>query len=121
MVLTFSRTVARLVKEGRAVTYVIVTNGNKGSADPSVTSAELVRIRREEQRRAAHVLGVNHVEFLEYEDGELEDTRELRRDITRQIPAVATRAHHHAQPSPHVPQFLCLRLQRGCGVRGWGA
>jgi LmbE family N-acetylglucosaminyl deacetylase len=31
------------------------------------------------------VLGVRHVEFLGYVDGELEDTRDLRRDITREI------------------------------------
>ena len=31
------------------------------------------------------MLGVGHVEFLGYEDGELEDTRSLRRDVTRQI------------------------------------
>ena len=78
-------TVARLGKEGRELTYVIVTNGNKGSSDRGVTSEQLVAIREEEQRRAARVLGVGNVEFLGYEDGELEDTRDLRRDITRQI------------------------------------
>jgi LmbE family N-acetylglucosaminyl deacetylase len=78
-------TVGRLAREGREVTYVIVTNGNKGSSDTAVTSAQLVPIRAEEQRRAALVLGVARVEFLGYEDGELEDTRDLRRDITRQI------------------------------------
>jgi len=78
-------TVARLVKEGREVTYVIVTNGNKGSSDRAITSQRLVPIRQEEQRRAAHVLGVERMEFLGYEDGELEDTRDLRRDVTRQI------------------------------------
>jgi LmbE family N-acetylglucosaminyl deacetylase len=78
-------TVARLAKEGREVTYVIVTNGNKGSGDRSITSAQLAPIREEEQRRAARALGVGHVEFLGYEDGELEDTRDLRRDVTRQI------------------------------------
>lgn len=78
-------TVARLVKMGREVTYVIVTNGNKGSSDRTITSQRLVPIRQEEQRRAAHVLGVERVEFLGYEDGELEDTRNLRRDLTRQI------------------------------------
>jgi len=77
--------VARLVKEGREVVYVIVTNGNKGSSDRTITSQCLVSIRQEEQRRAAHVLGVERVEFLGYEDGELEDTRDLRRDVTRQI------------------------------------
>jgi LmbE family N-acetylglucosaminyl deacetylase len=64
---------------------VILTNGNKGSGNRSVTSEQLAPIRQEEQRRAAHVLGVGHVEFLGYEDGELEDTRELRRDVTREI------------------------------------
>jgi LmbE family N-acetylglucosaminyl deacetylase len=78
-------TVARLAKEGREVAYVILTNGNKGSGNRSVTSEQLAPIREEEQRRAAHVLGVRHVEFLGYEDGELEDTRELRRDVTREI------------------------------------
>ncbi len=78
-------TVARLAKEGRELTYVIVTNGNKGSGDRSVTSEQLAPIREEEQRRAARALGVGRAEFLGYEDGELEDTRELRHEITRQI------------------------------------
>jgi len=78
-------TIARLAKEGREITYVIVTNGNKGSSDRGVTSEQLAPIRAEEQRRAARVLGVERVEFLGCEDGEVEDTRILRRDITREI------------------------------------
>jgi len=78
-------TVARLAKEGREIAYVIVTNGNKGSGDRTITSDQLIPIREDEQRRAARVLGVGHVEFLGYEDGELEDTRALRRDVTHQI------------------------------------
>lgn len=78
-------TVAKLVKEGRAVTYVIVTNGNKGSGDRAITLQHLARIREDEQRNAARTLGVERVEFLCYEDGEVEDTRQLRLDIARQI------------------------------------
>jgi LmbE family N-acetylglucosaminyl deacetylase len=78
-------TVAKLAREGREITYVIVTNGSKGSDDPATTSELLVPIREEEQRQAARVLGVERVEFLGYEDGEVEDTRALRRDVTRQI------------------------------------
>jgi len=78
-------TVARLAREGREITYVIVTNGNKGSSDRGVSSEQLAPIRADEQRRAARVLGVERVEFLGYEDGEVEDTRDLRRDVTRQI------------------------------------
>lgn len=78
-------TVANMVKEGREVTYVIATNGNKGSSDRAMTPERLAAIRAEEQRNAARTLGVVRVEFLGYPDGELEDTREFRRDVTREI------------------------------------
>src|SRR5213595_315837 len=104
-------TVAKMVKEGREVTYVIVTNGNKGSSDRSMTPERLARIREEEQRNAARTLGVERVEVLGYPDGEeeqphrarppggegvevlrhpdgeVEDTRDLRRDVSRMIRA----------------------------------
>ena len=77
--------IAKLVKEGCEVTYVIVTNGNKGSGDRTMTSERLALIREAEQRNAARTLGVARVEFLGYPDCEVEDTRELRCDVTRQI------------------------------------
>ncbi len=78
-------TVAKLGKEGCEVVYVIVTNGNKGSSDRSMTPERLARIREEEQRNAARTLGVERVAFLGYPDGEVEDTRDLRRDVSREI------------------------------------
>ena len=78
-------TVARLARDGREITYVIATDGNKGSSDRTMTPERLAAIRQEEQRHAARVLGVARVEFLGYPDGEVEDTRDLRRDITRAI------------------------------------
>jgi LmbE family N-acetylglucosaminyl deacetylase len=78
-------TVARLVQEGREVTYVIATNGDKGSGDRTMTPERLAAIRAEEQRNAARTLGVARVTFLGYPDCELEDTRALRRDVTREI------------------------------------
>ena len=76
---------AKLVKDGCEVTYVIVTNGNKGSGDRSMTPERLAAIRADEQRNAARTLGVARVEFLGHPDGEVEDTREVRRDVARQI------------------------------------
>ncbi len=78
-------TVAKLAKQGCEVTYVIVTNGDKGSSDRAMTPERLAKIREEEQRNAARTLGVERVEFLGYPDGELEDSRDLRRDVTRQL------------------------------------
>ncbi len=78
-------TVALWVREGAEVTYVIVTNGNKGSDDPNMTSERLAVTRRAEQEQAAASLGVARVLFLGYEDGMLEPTLGLRRDLTRVI------------------------------------
>jgi LmbE family N-acetylglucosaminyl deacetylase len=78
-------TLAKLVKEGKDVALCVVTNGNKGSSDRTMTSERLATIRAEEQRNAARVLGVDPVTFLGYPDGEVEDTRDLRRDVSREI------------------------------------
>src|SRR5215813_560825 len=78
-------TIAKMVKEGREVTYVIVTRGNKGSGDRTMTPERLARIREEEQRNAARVLGVEVVDFLGFPDCELEDTRESRLAVTAAI------------------------------------
>src|SRR5262245_8414114 len=78
-------TVAKLVREGKQVTYCILTNGNKGSGDRTMTPERLARIREEEQRNAARVLGVETVDFLGFPDCELEDTRESRLAVTAAI------------------------------------
>lgn len=78
-------TVAKLAREGKTVIYCIATNGNKGSGDRSMTPERLARIREEEQRAAARVLGVETVDFLGFPDGELEDTRESRMAVAAAI------------------------------------
>lgn len=78
-------TVAKLVREGKHVTYCVVTNGDKGSGDRSMTPERLVGIREEEQRNAAQVLGVETVDFLGFPDCELENTRESRMAVTAAI------------------------------------
>lgn len=78
-------TIARLVRQGTQVAYVVVTNGNKGSSDRTMTPERLAGIRETEQRNAARALGVEDLTFLGYDDGEVEDTRALRLDVTRQI------------------------------------
>ncbi len=80
-----SGTVASWCRQGMEVVYVICTDGSKGTSDPSITSQELVQIRKREQEAAARVLGVKTVVFLGYEDSMLEPTLALRRDIAREI------------------------------------
>src|SRR5437870_11613276 len=78
-------TVAKFVKEGKDVALVVVTNGDKGSSDRAMTSPRLAAIRAEEQRNASRALGIEQVTFLGYPDGQVEDTRALRRDVSREI------------------------------------
>lgn len=78
-------TVAKWAAEGLEIVYVVATDGSKGSADPQMSSEQLIRIRQQEQRDAAEVLGVKDVVFLHYPDGYLEHTLDLRKDITRAI------------------------------------
>lgn len=80
-------TTAAWTREGRIIHYLVLTNGDKGSEDPSMTSAILSRIREEEQKAAAKILGVSGVTFLRVPDGELEVSMSLRREVTRLIRA----------------------------------
>ncbi len=78
-------TVARWVREGKNIVYVVCTNGDKGTNDPNMKPEELTRIREREQLAAAKLLGVREVVFLRYPDQDLEDTPEFRKEIVRLI------------------------------------
>jgi LmbE family N-acetylglucosaminyl deacetylase len=76
--------VAKWTAAGHHVTYVQITNGDKGTDDPEMSGEELTRIRREEQRNAAAVLGVQDVLFMGREDNTLNGRdRTLQCEIVR--------------------------------------
>jgi len=78
-------TVALWARAGAEIIYLILTNGNKGSDDPSMTPERLTQLRQAEQRAAASVLGVKTLIFLDEPDGELQATLPLRRQVVREI------------------------------------
>lgn len=78
-------TVAYWAEQGCEVTYLSGTSGDKGSSDPDISRDNLIAMREQEQRNAAEILGVKHVEFLGYEDATLVADLELRLQITRVI------------------------------------
>jgi LmbE family N-acetylglucosaminyl deacetylase len=80
-----SGSVAAWAKAGAHIEYVVITDGGKGSDDPTMTTEKLIRTRQEEQRAAAKILGAQNVHFLGYEDGCLEVTKELKKDLCRLI------------------------------------
>lgn len=107
-----SGTVAKWTREGKKVAYVICTNGNKGTSDLSLKPEQLAKMREQEQREAARLLGVTEVVFLGYPDQGLEDTPDFRKEVVRWIrtfrPAIV------ATPDPY-RRYIWHRDHRICG------
>jgi LmbE family N-acetylglucosaminyl deacetylase len=78
-------TVAKLAGDGKEVFYALVTDGSKGSSDETMTPDALIHLRQSEQKAAAAVLGVKHVEFLGFPDGMLEPSLEVRKAVSAAI------------------------------------
>lgn len=75
--------VARWTDQGKAVRYCLVTSGEAGI--DSMPPDECARVRQEEERRSAAVVGVDTVEFLAHPDGLVQPDLILRRDLAMAI------------------------------------
>jgi len=80
--------VATWASEGWDIYYVICTDAAGGGPDDAMdvgTEARLAvsNTRKSEQRAACEILGVKDAIFLDYPDGLLQPTLELRRDLVR--------------------------------------
>jgi LmbE family N-acetylglucosaminyl deacetylase len=78
-------TVATLTDAGIDVTYCIVTDGDAGGFDPTISRPAMAALRREEQAAAAKEVGVYQLLFLGEPDGRVQATLDLRRRITAVI------------------------------------
>ncbi len=78
-------TIALWTESGLDVSYCIVTDGDAGGSDESVSRTEMASIRRGEQTAAAKQVGVSDLHFLGYPDGVVEPTIGLRKDLARVI------------------------------------
>jgi LmbE family N-acetylglucosaminyl deacetylase len=75
--------VDRWVQQGKTVTYLLATHGEAGIE--GVPPSEAAPLRAQEERDGAAEVGVEVVEFLDYDDGMVEYGLPLRRDIARAI------------------------------------
>ena len=75
--------VARWTSQGKQIAYLVVSRGEAGidNMPPEKTGP----LREEEERVSAGLVGVEAVEFLDYQDGIIEYGLPLRRDIARAI------------------------------------
>ena len=75
-------TLARWARHGCVVHHLVLTDGSKGTWDPSADPAALVLRRGEEQRRAAEALGATgEVVLLGHTDGELQADASTRAEV----------------------------------------
>jgi LmbE family N-acetylglucosaminyl deacetylase len=85
---TVGGTLAKWARAGCEIITVCITSGGAGSnkyTPPDMTRRALVAIREEEQREAGRILGVKDTIFLGHEDGMLEPSIALRKELTRLI------------------------------------
>lgn len=79
-----SGTFAKWAATGTACTYVVCTDGSKGAWEGD-DETNLSEVRRTEQRAAAEIAGIASVVFLDREDGFLQNTLDLRRELVAVI------------------------------------
>ena len=70
---------------GRDVHLLVLTNGDRGSSDPSLSRAELAATRLVETETAAAIMGLAGVRVLSTHDGELENTAAVRDAVVRRV------------------------------------
>jgi LmbE family N-acetylglucosaminyl deacetylase len=70
-----------LAQRGVVLHELICTRGDIGTHDPQYTRDTLALTRREEARRGGEILGFSEVVTLDYPDGEIEPSLELRATI----------------------------------------
>jgi LmbE family N-acetylglucosaminyl deacetylase len=75
------------IEAGAEIDLVIANAGEKGVLPPGLDPAALAALREEEARRAAKMLGITALHFLEHPDGELENTSALRAELIRLLRA----------------------------------
>lgn len=78
-------TLAKWTAGGREIHLLVLTNGDRGSADPAQDRAELARTREEETVEAGRFLGLASTRVLPIHDGELVNTAEVREIVVRTI------------------------------------
>jgi LmbE family N-acetylglucosaminyl deacetylase len=81
-------TIAKLSAQGHTIVNLCTTYGEKGTLDPAMTREKMIEIEKQESKRAAEILGVKEIRYLEIPDGEVKSGLELRQrytEVLRQV------------------------------------
>jgi len=108
-------TLACAIDGGATVRLLLVTSGDKGSADPADTAALIAERREAEAREAGHRLGLAEVAFLRHPDGEVADTRALRGELVAWVRRWRPGVLFTHDPEHPWPPYLAHRDHRVVG------
>ncbi len=110
--------IARWAGEGATVRVVVVTNGDKGTKNESLSPHRLADIREAEQRRSMELLGASEVIFLRHRDGELS-----RRELLSHQLGLLIRYFRPDAVVTHDPhrRYMIHPDHRMTGLSVWGA
>ena len=78
-------TIAQWSAKGIQVSYCIITNGDQGGEESGIPLEQMAQVRQKEQRDAGAALGVSDITYLNYRDGWLMPSIELRKEIVKAI------------------------------------
>lgn len=81
-------TIAKLVDRGIEVHYLTVTDGSSGNYDSHLSNQDVINLRQREQQEAGSILGVKNFHWLNFQDGHLFDSEDLRKEIVGVIRTV---------------------------------
>lgn len=108
-------TLARAIAGGAEARLLLVTSGDKGSADPRAEPTAVAGMREAEAKEAGRRLGLREVVFLRYRDGEVEDTHQLRGEIVAALRRWRPATVFTHDPEHPEPPYLSHRDHRVVG------
>jgi len=104
-------TVARLSEMGKRICFIIATDGRYGMADANVSVDEAVKTRKDEALKAAEILGVKDVRFLDFPDGGRYDVLDLKDKIAIELadfkPDLIFTIDNHVKSETHPDHINC--------------
>lgn len=99
-------TLAKWADAGAEITLCLATDGSTGTQDRTLMGKGLNEVRVEESQRAAALLGIREVVWLDYQDGYVEYTLGLRRDIARVFRRYRPHRFVVMDPTPTIEGFI---------------
>lgn len=78
-------TAKKLADRGKDITLITVTDGRKGTYNPSMDEERLKVIRLEERKKAGEFLGIKNILMLNHRDLKLPDEKELTKEFLKLI------------------------------------